>query len=377
MARNRFFVKIGIIIPFLPIFLMSQNTFAASLTALPSGRFYRAWSQNSGNTWQHNANYTDWALADLPISALSANATYDRYVKGFRVVGNPPEASSTYTVNQITEISVIFKQLGTYGDCSGGNNMSPTLNYASPFIPVLRYISGNSVLETETFNSDNFKCYEEISGNGNAIFEFKFDGFSTTDNSPINGIDFRWGDALTTPTVNSPVGIAGICKTGTFETNCFLGNTIQFMGITYKYTLSNDPAIIYQNTIINQNNTQINQNQQIIDHNNKEEEAADNIENQSPNDINNASNAATTNLIGILSNFVSQLSSFSATNCNVTIPFPVFLGGNKVVNICQNKDKAGDLISIIGSLILIGFYIPLAIVLLKMIYGEIRSFTNG
>lgn len=378
MVHKRFLFKIGISIPFLMIFLMSQNTFAAQLTALPSGRLYRAWSQNSGQTWQYNANYTDWTTSDLPISALSANATYTRYVKGFRVVGNPPEANANYTVNQIYNISVVFKQIGgqnnfTYCNIQSGGNYMQNLNYTGSYAPYIRYISGNTVVETEEFNG-NFKCYEEIAGSGNTIIQFDFNGYATVDNSPINGIDFRWGDAMTTPTQQLG-GIAGICVSNTFNNGCMLGNTLQFMGISYKYTTSNDQSIIYQNTIINQGNTQINQNQQIIDHNNKEEEAADNIENQTP--PSGVDNQQSTNLIGVLSNFVAAISNLSATNCNVTLPFPNFLGGNMQVNICQNKDKAGDLISIIGSLIMIGFYLPLAIILLRMIYNEIRSFTNG
>lgn len=353
---------------------MSQNTFAAQLTALPSGRLYRAWSQNSGQTWQHTANYTDWTTSDLPISALSANATYTRYVKGFRVVGNPPEASSSYTVNQITEISVIFKQLSTYSDWCGGDYMA-NINIHNEFTPYLRYISGNSVLDTETLYQDNFQCYEEIPGSNNTIFVFKFNGISTTDNSPINGIDFRWGDANTTPSGNSTIGIAGICKANTYNNGCTLGNTIQFMGISYKYTLSNDPAIVYQNTIINQNNTQINQNQQIIEHNNKEEEAADNIENQTP--PSGVDNQQSTNLIGVLSGFISAFSNINATNCSLTLEFPNYAGGTRVVDICQGKEKAPRIIEIGSSLLLIGIFVPLAYILIKMIYHEIRSWTNG
>lgn len=377
---------------FLPLFIFCfvllkySNVNAASLTALPSGRFYRAWSQNSGNTWQHNANYTDWVVADLPISALSANATYDRYVKGFRVVGNPPEASSSYTVNQITEISVIFRQLGTFGDCSGGNDMYPTLNYrGTGFVPFIRYISGNNVLETETFNyNDNFKCYEEISGNGNAIIEFKFNGFSTTDNSPINGLDFRWGDALTTPSTASTVGIAGICKTGTFNTSCFLGNTIQFMGITYKYTLSNDPAIIYQNTIINQNNTQINQNQQIIDNQNaaaqQDQEDRDNISDTAQDAQDSADSAqdqneqATSSLLDTMGSLFTALGT-PATDCKVNADLGNIDLGE--IDYCSGKPAAFE--PIINSVCIMIMAIPIYLIardlMLRFIY--LTSYAQG
>lgn len=104
------------------------------------------------------------------------------------------------------------------------------------------------------------------------------------------------------------------------------------------------------------------------------QDASDNSETVSDN---NSENAATTNLIGAFSSLLSALTSLNATNCNVTLPFPSALGGNMTVNICQNKDYAGNIISVFGSLTLCVFYVPLALKLLSMIYNEIRSFTNG
>lgn len=91
----------------------------------------------------------------------------------------------------------------------------------------------------------------------------------------------------------------------------------------------------------------------------------------------NSTNQATSNLIGILSSFLNAITSFQATDCNIDLPFPSYAGGNIRVNVCQNKDKAGNIISVFTSLSLIVFYLPLAIKLLSMIYNEIRSFTNG
>lgn len=91
----------------------------------------------------------------------------------------------------------------------------------------------------------------------------------------------------------------------------------------------------------------------------------------------NSSNTQTTNLIGAFQSFVTALTSLSSTNCNVTLAFPSALGGNMQVNICQNKDHAGNIISVFGSLTLIVFYIPFSLKMLSMIYNEIRSFTNG
>lgn len=374
MALNSFFKKIGIIIPFFAIFLMSQNTFAATYP-LASGRVYRAWSQVNGSTWQYRQNYTDFVQADYPVNVLRSDTDWSRVLKGVRVVGNPTQGSSSYTVNSITNIIYQFRQQN--GDCWNDGHSSSSIN-TTDYVPTLRLISGNDVLSSQSYAS--YDCQEEIAGNGYILHNFYFSGFSTTDSTAINGLDFRWGDAMNVPTTQLG-GIAGVGTTTEVSDRDWAG-TMVFMGAAYDYSVSNDPNAVYQgtiinqnNTIINQNNTQIEQNQQIIDHNDKEEQAADDIENQTP--PTGTDNQQTTNLIGVLSNFLAQLQNFRATDCNVVLPFPSFIGGNMTVNICQNKDKAGDLISIIGSLIMVGFYIPLAIVLLRMIYNEIRSFTNG
>lgn len=91
----------------------------------------------------------------------------------------------------------------------------------------------------------------------------------------------------------------------------------------------------------------------------------------------NSTNQQTSNLIGVLQNFLSAITNFSGTNCNISLAFPSYAGGNMNVNVCQNKDKAGNIIGVFTSLTLIVFYLPLALKLLSMIYNEIRSFTNG
>lgn len=356
------------------------NVDAASLTALPSGRLYRAWSQNSGQTWQYNSNYTDWSVNDLPISALSANATYTRYVKGFRIVGNPPEANASYSVNQISNISVVFKQIGgqnnfTYCNILSGGNYMQNLNYTGAYTPYIRYISGNSVVETEEFNGA-FKCYEEIAGSGNTIIQFDFNGYATTDNSPINGIDFRWGDAMTTPTEQLG-GIAGICVAGTFNNGCMLGNTIQFMGISYKYTTSNDQSIIYQNTIINQN-------QQIIDNQNQQmqqdQEDRDNVSNtkdegdDASNDAQTDSEQAMSNFFGVINLFIGALQT-PATDCKVRSDLGhIDLG---VLDFCSGKPN--EFIPIIRVAILLVMAIPVYLICRRIIddFINITVFAQG
>lgn len=106
-------------------------------------------------------------------------------------------------------------------------------------------------------------------------------------------------------------------------------------------------------------------------------EAIDNIEGQNASDIPNSSSSQTTSIIGTISSFVSALGTVQAGSCELTLPFPEFVGGNTVVNPCRFKEKAPAIISIGSSMLLIGVFIPLAFILLKMIYNEIRSFTNG
>ena len=127
-------------------------------------------------------------------------------------------------------------------------------------------------------------------------------------------------------------------------------------------------------TQIEQNNTIINQSTEYYD---KTYESVDNIENQSSSDVEGATNGVTTNLIGLISSFMNEISSFSATTCVIAMPFPSFMGGSTNVNVCQGKDVLGNFVTVMATGALIFFYIPFAWVLLTLIYKEIRSWTNG
>lgn len=131
------------------------------------------------------------------------------------------------------------------------------------------------------------------------------------------------------------------------------------------------------NVQVSQNETIINQNQEFYNH---EYEAEDNISNQSSGDIDNATNSQTTNIIGTIQNFATALGTVTTSPsgvCNITLPFPSFVGGDVTVNVCQRRGQIYQIISVGSSLLLIGFFIPFAYMVLKMIYNEIRSFTNG
>lgn len=126
--------------------------------------------------------------------------------------------------------------------------------------------------------------------------------------------------------------------------------------------------------LINGQKNIYNQNKDYYD---KNYEAVDNIDNQSSSDIQGAENAQTTNLINVISGFISAFSSISAGNCNLTLEFPDYAGGTRVVNICSGKEKAPRIVEIGSSLLLICVFVPLAYILIRMIYNEIRSWTNG
>ena len=148
------------------------------------------------------------------------------------------------------------------------------------------------------------------------------------------------------------------------------------------YFERNPMSILYTNnasdsllqTTMNQNNTIINNNQEYYDAN---YDAVDNIDNQSASDIQNATSQQTTSIIGTITSFVGALSNVQAGSCELTLPFPNFVGGNTNVNPCNGKDKAPSMITVGSSLLLIGFFIPFAFITLRMIFNEIRSFTNG
>lgn len=110
-----------------------------------------------------------------------------------------------------------------------------------------------------------------------------------------------------------------------------------------------------------------------------EYDAIDNIENQDPSDISTGT-PTTTTLFELLTQFVTNLAYIPdySSNCNLTLPFPSYAGGNVQVNPCTNKEKLGnDFLQVWSSLTLICFFVPVCWMLLRMIYGEIRSWTNG
>ena len=196
------------------------------------------------------------------------------------------------------------------------------------------------------------------------------------DNSKITGIYIRIGDKSAAYPANVIASISGSANNTSVPFS-----PIQITYLSYNVLSSPDPNMQLLQTQINQNNTIINQNNQIInlleDEHEQNQQAYDNISNQSPNDINGSSDNQTTSLINVITGFIGAFSGINPTNCNLTLEFPDYAGGSRVVNICSGKEKAPRIVEIGSSLLLICVFVPLAFVLIRMIYNEIRSWTNG
>lgn len=114
-------------------------------------------------------------------------------------------------------------------------------------------------------------------------------------------------------------------------------------------------------------------NQQNSEYYDKQYDSIDSIDNQSAGDISGTDNQNTTNLIGVFSSFVTALGNASSTNCNFSGDFGNLDIGQ--LNFCH--DDPPTIVQVIGSLVLIAVFVPLAYFLVNRIISEIRSFTNG
>ena len=145
------------------------------------------------------------------------------------------------------------------------------------------------------------------------------------------------------------------------------------------FSVDRNTAILVQQTQLQQLTLEAlnNMNQGSDTYYNNYYDSVDNIEGQTTSDIDNATSSQTTSIIGTISSFVTALGTVQTGSCELTLPFPQFIGGNTTVNPCTGKDKAPTIVQVGSSMFLIGVFIPFAFMILKMIYNEIRSFTNG
>lgn len=135
-------------------------------------------------------------------------------------------------------------------------------------------------------------------------------------------------------------------------------------------------AINYQTTVINQGFTEINNT--INDHYEREYESIDNISDQTPSDISDTENQKTSDLITALGSLVGAFTSIQpASDCNIQLNFPNYAGGSQVVNLCQHKEKAPQIILIGSSVFLVIFALKYWNIMAIKIYKVIRSFIDG
>lgn len=337
----KFKYVLGIIIPFLTFFLMSQNVFATDI----QGSNNQIYLKDSGGwTSANNSNIVNvpagvWVTGQRGVIALN-NQRGDYY---------------SGTVNFYLSNSIVRYYL---------NGSSSNLQCFATQSGTLWSAIGNKFFEIAAFNISRTS---DTAGRDGYMISASFSGQSNQVITSVNNFacEFYLSSGLLLQN-NTSISTQALLY---HHTSQALSN------ITVTFATDSTQAIQnLQSVLSEQNTTIINQNQTIID---QENAANDNISNQNTSDISGAENQATTNLIGVLSSFLTQLQGFSATNCNLSMPFPEFFGGTQVVNICQGKDVLGNFITLVGTLAMVGFYIPLAMVLLKMIYNEIRSFTNG
>lgn len=359
---RRFKLVLGIIIPIFGFFLMSQNTFALT-------KDYNAFSFMY-NTPQ-SATYVSSGLLGYNQPRWNMHSIRESASK-ITSVDRPANANYlSYTAKY---------NLLTWTD--GGN-----VNYLPSDVGDLRIYSVS--VNGTSFNFE--------SANVSRIFtDFRCDPLSSGISTNCRTITFQISFVLKNipSTINDVVVGIDYGSSGSLFTGYSLGFNAYYEPDSRNY-VSIDFAYDYTSALLQQQIQQqeltiniMNEQTTIMgDYTDAQYDAVDNISGQSSSDMPNSSDQQTTNLIGIISGFITTISGLNLNgNCNLTLPFPQFVGGSKVVNICSGRDYMSvtgvlgydiNLISIFGRFMLICFFVPICFILLRMIYKEIRSWTNG
>lgn len=340
----RFVYKVGIVTCFLSFFLMSHNASAANLS--------------------YNMNDYDW------ITSVNLGTQYCAY--SYNTFGSSPSicilTKNNPNMYGLRSYNIAHEKddlaefyIGVQSNINGADNYR---NYGA-FLQNFGAIDDNfTIIGVETVTDQNiaqnffgfYGCSNPPSGSSYGLW------MCDTDNS-VRQTYYAYIVKVTilfTTRGSHPVGVKAL-NSNTPIMTCKL-DPLAGSGAQCQVRLFGFTQWGYKGSSVNKEQSEATQN------------AADESESEAQD---NSSNQQTTNLIGAFQSFVTALTSLNATNCNVTLPFPSNLGGSMQVNICQNKDYAGNIVSVFGSLTLIVFYIPFSLKLLSMIYNEIRSFTNG
>lgn len=339
-------ILLGIFICLCSVLLMSHNIYAVEISeqvTFVKGYFYPYWSDNNGKTYstggyQYSTN-GDYATSNIQYfrtssnSALTANAGQYVSLTGSIVI----------SVNSQSQAVSIQANPRQYFSISSSNTDCQILDLQ--YDDQQYQTQGTTWLLRYSFSS---VCRMKSNVTNNVAMNFNLNGNSTSGTDYLNFI---------------PQYIAVWKQAGSFDDSDIIAainrlNTT-ITGIVDKFDDLKD--------VIEQGQEQ-------------EQEATENIENQTPEDISSegqTENTQTTSIINVFGGFLSALSGVNTGSCVVNLPFPSYAGGTWQMNICQNKDKAGNIVSLFGSATMIFFFLPVAWRLLGMIYNEIRSFTNG
>ena len=325
--------KIGIvIIPIFAVFLMSQNTAAYTgsveadriLISRPTGALYITnWNGNKRRSDYYSiAAGTDGSIYQFAARKLNQSWTADPYqtlqIQFDMFVEAPVDANPVLGCPKRAADSVIYVQ-----SCDIEKNS---------------YVSGSNVYVTATYT---VKVLYARNYSASTDFEVYLNGsFLSYDSS--KSIKY----AFSQPVLTAFVDINDRLYQALVDSN---GETTQAVDDLKS-------SVDAQNQL--------------------ENDAVSDIGSQNGTEFGNISNQQSTNLIGVLSSFLSTITAWQPTNCNISLPFPNYVGGTQSFNLCTVPSEATNLIQIGSSLLLITFYLPLALYLLRLIYGEIRGFSG-
>lgn len=332
---------------------MSHNTFASTVTVEVDKTSYSgltSWRSYSGiDTLQENlTNYRQ--SGNYPFYLLSTQSAWRRYLWNFTneyTISNPDNYSGANLVVQDT-----FEYRGI-----NNTNVFSTQQYKHS---VTMTFTDNTTSTYDCYTGDGAIWSNLSGGNGYLYAQCVF-----VAQKPLKSFVHRIGNDAWTES-NS------IVKMGVGQGNGLYTISGWYSGDLY---IDETPVVLPQ--LDNISNQLDDLSQDINDHYDAENDAVDNISNQTPPASGSGQNSTTSSLLDTLGSFLTAITNLSATNCEVVLAFPAFAGGSQTVNICQNKEYTGNIVSVAGSIILVLFYLPVAFMLVNKIYSEIRSFTNG
>lgn len=327
---------------------MSHNAGAVAVNTISS--FQIRVRSNPANSY----TVTTLGQANLPYQFINSNSSLVQVNRiNLAVVPGSTQTGNYFSGNASITMSVGSNPVVDGFDYTGGYDCNKITSV------VIKPEQGTVISENYSIDS----CRTEINiGGGNNIY-LKLSGsgkLSSSTNVTSYYISIRSEE------VNPLLNYAGTPTMYAYVT---------MSGLDVNFNVSSDSSTSGLGEINQSINNVYNE---IQNQNNLENEAIQNISGQTVSDIPNATNAQTTSLLGVISSFIGALTSIDTTgNCQLTLPFPEFVGGDTVVNPCNGKDKAPAIVQVFSSLFLIGIFVPLAWLLIRMIYKEIRTWTNG